>query len=318
MTFWHTRHVVVTGGAGFLGAHLVRKLHERSAASVVVPRSQQCDLRRDDHVHDLFDRVLATAAPSDVVVIHAAARVGGIGANVRQPATFFYDNLLMGTRLVHEAWRRGIGKFVSIGTVCAYPKLAPIPFREVDLWNGYPEATNAAYGLAKKMLLVQGQAYRAQYGFNSIFLLPTNLYGPRDNFDVQDAHVIPALIRKCLEARRRGQPTLTAWGSGAPTRDFLFVDDAAEGILLAAERYDGPDPVNLSGDSSEISMRDLVALICRLTSYDGQVVWDASQPDGQPRRKVDAQRARQLFGFEPKVGFEDGLRRTIEWAELHI
>jgi GDP-L-fucose synthase len=254
-----------------------------------------------------------------VVVIHAAARVGGIGANILQPATFFYDNLTMGTRLLHEAWRRGVGKFVSIGTVCAYPKLAPIPLREDDLWLGYPEDTNAPYGLAKKMLLVQGNAYRAQYGFNSIYLLPNNLYGPGDNFDLEQGHVIPSLIRKCVEARRQHQPAIVAWGTGAATRDFLYVDDAADGILLATEHYDGSDPVNLSGnsDDSEISVRDLLTLICRLTGYEGEVVWDASKPDGQPRRRVDGQRARQLFGFEPRVGFEEGLRRTIERYELH-
>ncbi len=315
--FWRTKHVVVTGGAGFLGSAIVRKLRERSAGAVTVPRSQHCDLRRDDHLSTLFDRVLQTTPPADVLVIHAAARVGGIGANLRQPATFFYDNLLMGTKLLHESWRRGIGKFVAIGTVCAYPKLAPVPFQEVDLWNGYPEETNAPYGLAKKMLLVQGQAYRAQYGFNAIFLLPTNLYGPGDNVDVENSHVIPALIRKCVEARRRQQRAIMAWGTGTPTRDYLFVDDAAEGILLAAEGYHGADPVNLSGDSVEISMRELLTLICALTGYAGDVVWDATRPDGQPRRRVDGQRARELFGFQPRVGLDEGLRRTVEWFERH-
>jgi GDP-L-fucose synthase len=313
--FWSNKHAIVTGGGGFLGSVIVGKLEDRSVGALTVPRSQSCDLRRDDHLATLFDSVLKKAQPADVVVIHAAARVGGIGANMREPATFFYDNLLMGTRLLHEAWRRKIAKFVCIGTVCAYPKKAPIPFREDDLWNGYPEETNAAYGLAKKMLLVQSQAYRAQYGFNSIFLLPTNLYGPGDNFDLESSHVIPALIRKCVGARRQRLDSMVAWGTGTPTRDYLYVDDAAEGILLAAERYDGADPVNLSGDSSEISTRDLLALICERTGYTGRVVWDASKPDGQPRRKVDGQRARQLFGFQPRVGFEDGLRRTVEWFE---
>jgi GDP-L-fucose synthase len=315
--FWRNRHVVVTGGAGFLGSVIVRKLRERGVPAVVVPRSQTCDLRRDDHLSEMLDRALERTPPADVLIIHAAARVGGIGANQRQPATFFYDNLIMGTRLLHESWRRGISKVVSIGTVCAYPKLAPIPFREDDLWNGYPEETNAPYGLAKKMLLVQSQAYRAQHGFNAIFVLPTNLYGPGDSVDLEDSHVIPALIRKCLDARRRRQDSIVAWGTGTATRDYLFVDDAAEGVLLAAERYDSPEPVNLSGENSEISMRDLLERIRGLTGYTGEVVWDTTKPDGQPRRKVDGRRARDSFGFEPRVSFEVGLRRTVDWFELN-
>ncbi|MBV9133924.1 MAG: GDP-L-fucose synthase [Chloroflexi bacterium] len=315
--FWTTKHVVVTGGAGFLGRVIVTKLHERGVRAITVPRSATCDLRREDHLQTMFDSVLATADAADVVVIHAAAHGGGIGANVRQPATFFYDNLLMGTRLLHEACSRGVGKFVSIGTVCAYPKYAPIPFREDDLWNGYPEETNAAYGLAKKMLLVQGQAYRAQFGFNAIYLLPTNLYGPGDNFDLETSHVVPAIIRKCMEARRDQRSVVVVWGTGHATRDYLFVDDAAEGILLAAEHYDGAEPVNLSGNAGEISMRELVALIGRLTDYAGEIVWDTTKPDGQPRRTVDGRRARELFDFRPQVDFEDGLRRTIDWFDQH-
>jgi GDP-L-fucose synthase len=238
--------------------------------------------------------------------------VGGIGANREHPAGFFYDNLMMGTQLLHEAYRAGVGKFVAIGTVCAYPKFAPIPFREEDLWNGYPEETNAPYGLAKKMLLVQSESYRQEYGYNSIFLLPVNLYGPRDNFDPGSSHVIPALIKKCVEARARGDEEIIAWGDGSPTREFLYVEDAADGILLAAERYNRSDPVNL-GSSSEISIKDLVQTIARLTGYEGRLVWDTSQPNGQPRRKLDVSRAETEFGFKSQTTFEDGLRRTLDW-----
>jgi GDP-L-fucose synthase len=315
--FWRNKHVIVTGGAGFLGTSIVRTLHERCARCVTALRREQCDLLRDDHLLELFDQALQTTPAADVIVIHAAARVGGIAANVRKPAEFFYDNLMMGSRLLHAAWRRGIGKFVSIGTVCAYPEGAPVPFSEEHLWGGYPEPSNAPYGLAKKMLLVQGQAYRTQYGFNAIFLLPTNLYGPGDNFDLEEGHVIPALIRKCLEAKRQHAASITAWGTGMATRDFLYVDDAAEGVVRAAEAYDDPEPMNLSGQGSEISMRELARSICRATGFSGEVEWDASRPDGQPRRAVDGRRGRELLGFEPRVRFEDGLRRTVAWYADH-
>jgi GDP-L-fucose synthase len=316
-SFWANKHVVVTGGAGFLGSAIVRALEMRQPVAITVPRSRTFDLRHAKDITKLFDAVVQSTAAEEVLVIHAAARVGGIGANVRQPATFFYDNLMMGAQLMDEARRRGIGKFVSIGTVCAYPENVRLPFSEDQLWDGYPEPTNAPYGLAKKMLLVQGTAYRIQYKFNSIFLLPTNLYGPADHFDLQDSHVIPALIRKCVEARDQHLPTLTAWGSGSATRDYLYVDDAAEGILLAAEHYDGTDPVNLSGTGPEISIRDLAALLQRLTKFEGEILWDTSQPDGQPRRRVDGQRARALFGFEPRIELPEGLQRTISWFEAN-
>jgi GDP-L-fucose synthase len=246
------------------------------------------------------------------VVIHLAALVGGIGANRERPAEFFYANLMMGVQLIHEGWQRGIEKFVAIGTICAYPKFTPIPFKEENLWDGYPEETNAPYGLAKKMLLVQSQAYRQQYGFNSIFLLPVNLYGPRDNFNLETSHVIPAMIRKFLEAKARGDKAVTLWGDGSPTRDFLYVEDAAEGILRAAEHYNGSEPVNL-GSGMEISIKDLATLIARLTGYQGEFVWDTSKPNGQPRRALDVSRAEKFFGFRAQMPFEEGLRRTIEW-----
>lgn len=306
--FWKDKRVVVTGGAGFLGSFVVEKLQERGASDVIVPRSKDYDLRRLDAVQ----RTLTDARPD--IVIHLAARVGGIGANRAHPAEFFYDNLMMGTQLFHESWRAGVGKFVAIGTVCAYPKFTPVPFKEENLWDGYPEETNAPYGLAKKMLLVQSQAYRQQYGYNSIFLLPVNLYGPRDSFDPEKSHVIPALIRKCIEARECGDDHIVAWGTGSPTREFLYVEDAAEGILLAAERYDGSDPVNL-GSGMEISIKDLMHLIARLTGFEGDIVWDTSKPDGQPRRCLDTSKAEQLFGFRATTPFEEGLRRTVEWYE---
>ena len=306
MNFWDTKRVVVTGGAGFLGSFVVEKLQERGCPYIFVPRSRDYDLRDLGAIR----RMLKDAKPD--IVIHLAARVGGIGANRTHPAEFFYDNLIMGVQLFHESWRFGVEKFVAIGTVCAYPKHTPVPFKEEDLWNGYPEETNAPYGLAKKMLLVQSQAYRQQYGFNSIFLLPVNLYGPRDNFDLETSHVIPALIRKCIEAKERGDDHIVVWGTGKPTREFLYVEDAAEGILLATERYNESEPVNL-GSGIEISIKDLVHLIARLTGFEGKIVWDTSKPDGQPRRCLDTSKAERLFGFKAKTPFEEGLRKTIEW-----
>lgn len=308
--FWQSRRVCVTGGAGFLGSFVTEKLRQRGAREIFIPRYPEYDLVQPQDV----ERVLDDSRPD--VIIHLAAHVGGIGANRLHPAEFFYDNLMMGVQLMHQAWKRGVEKFVAIGTVCAYPKYTPVPFREEDLWNGYPEETNAPYGLAKKMLLVQAQAYRQQYGFNAIFLLPVNLYGPRDNFDLESSHVIPALIRKCIEAQESGQKTVQVWGDGSPTREFLYVEDAAEGILLATERYNGPEPVNL-GSGFEISIRDLAELIRRLTGFEGELVWDTSKPNGQPRRALDISRAEKYFGFRAKTNFEEGLRRTIEWYRQH-
>jgi GDP-L-fucose synthase len=306
--FWADRRVMVTGGGGFLGRAVVRRLTESGAADVFVPRSRDHDLRTRDGI----DRALAEAQPD--LVIHLAAVVGGIGANRENPGRFFYENAIMGTQLMEQARLTDVGKFVQIGTVCSYPKFTPVPFREDDLWSGYPEETNAPYGLAKKMLLVQGQAYREQYGFNAIHLIPVNLYGPGDNFDPASSHVIPALIKKCVDARDAGTPFIEVWGTGAPSREFLYVDDAAEGIVLAAERYDGAEPVNL-GTGREITIRELVELIARLTGFSGEVHWDASRPDGQPRRSLDTTRARERFGFNATTDFEDGLQSTIEWYE---
>jgi GDP-L-fucose synthase len=305
-TYWRSRRVVVTGGAGFLGSFVVEKLCEHGAAEVVVPRSRHYDLREAESIR----RLLADVRPD--VVIHLAARVGGIGANRAHPAEFFYDNLMMGVQLFHECWRAGIEKFTSVGTVCSYPKFARIPFAEEDLWGGYPEETNAPYGLAKKMLLVQAQAYRDQYGTRSVYLLPVNLYGPRDDFDPESSHVIPALIRKCLEARERGEDRIVVWGTGNATREFLYVEDAAEGIVLATERHDDCDPVNL-GSGMEIRIRDLVQMIAKATGFEGEIVWDASHPDGQPRRCLDTSRAKALFGFEARTPFEEGLERMVRW-----
>jgi GDP-L-fucose synthase len=308
--FWADKRVVVTGGAGFLGTYVVEKLQARGASEIFVPRSTDYDLRQIDAIKQL----LADARPE--IVIHIAARVGGIGANRDHPAEFFYDNLMMGVQLMHESWQSRVSKFVTIGTVCAYPKHTPVPFKEDDLWNGYPEETNAPYGLAKKMLLVQGEAYRAQYGCNSIFLLPVNLYGPRDNFDLQTSHVVPALVRKCQDAKSRGLATIEAWGDGSPTREFIYAEDAAEGIILAAERYNGPLPVNI-GSGDEVQIKDLTETIARLVGFEGAIVWDPTKPNGQPRRKLDTNRARELFGFESQMPLEEGLRRTIAWYQDH-
>jgi GDP-L-fucose synthase len=304
--YWQDKRVWVTGGTGFLGAFIVEGLKRRGAREIFAPRSREYDLREIGDVR----RALCELKPD--LIIHAAARVGGIGANREHPADFFYDNLMMGAQLMHEAYKSNVEKFVALGTVCAYPKFTPVPFHEDDLWDGYPEETNAPYGLAKKMLLVQSQTYRQQYGFNAIYLLPVNLYGPRDNFDPASSHVIPALIRKCVEAKARGDDHIVVWGDGSPTREFLFVKDAAEGILLAAEKYNDPAPVNL-GSAHEISIKALVELIARLTGFEGKLVWDTSKPNGQPRRKLDTSRAKNGFGFVSQTPFEQGLRETIDW-----
>jgi len=305
MSWWTEKKIVVTGGAGFLGARLIEKLVERGARNVFVPRSRDYDLVRYDDVVRLY------RGTQPDLVIHLAARVGGIGANRANPGKFFYDNLMMGVQLMEVARLTGVGKFVAIGTICAYPKFTPVPFKEENLWDGYPEETNAPYGLAKKMLLVQSQAYRQQYGFNSMYLLPVNLYGPADNADLETSHVIPAIIRKCVEALRDKRDEIVLWGTGNPTREFLYVDDAAEGILLAAEKYDASDAVNL-GSGQEISIRDLANLISRLTGFNGKIIWDTTKPDGQPRRGLDTSMAKRLFGFSASTPLESGLRKTIE------
>jgi GDP-L-fucose synthase len=327
--FWEKKRVVVTGGAGFLGSFVVEKLRQKGCREIVIPRSKEYNLVEMEAVKRLYK----VARPD--LVIHLAGLVGGIGANQANPGKFFYDNLMMGIQLMEVGRQVGLQKFVAVGTICSYPKLTPVPFKEDELWNGYPEETNAPYGLAKKMLLVQSQAYRQQYRFNSIVLFPVNLYGPRDNFDLETSHVIPALIRKCLEGKvkvetevkggsrfssqpqPKPEPVLTVWGSGKPTREFLYVEDAAEGILLAAERYNDSQPVNL-GAGFEISIKDLVELIVKLTGFQGKVVWDRSKPDGQPRRCLDTSKADKLFGFRAKTSFEEGLQKTIEWYQSRL
>jgi len=306
MEFWTGKRVAVTGGAGFLGSFVVAKLRDRGCQDIFVPRSREYDLVEMESVKRLY----RDAHPD--MVIHLAARVGGIGANRANPGKFFYDNLLMGTQLMEQGRLSGIEKFVAVGTVCSYPKFTPIPFREDHLWDGYPEETNAPYGLAKKMLLVQSQSYRAQYGFNSIFLLPVNLYGPGDNFDLEQSHVVPALIRKCLEAKESGSAEIVCWGDGTPTREFLYVEDCAEAIVLATEKYEGAEPVNI-GAGREISIKELVEQIAAITGFQGHIIWDTSKPNGQPRRCLDTSRAREFFGFTAKTDFRDGLKKTIDW-----
>ena len=313
MKGWPNQRLMVTGGAGFLGKSVIARLRAAGVAKddIFVPRSKDYDLRTAEGVGD----ALADGEPN--VIIHLAAVVGGIGANRENPGRFFYENAAMGIELMEQARTAGVEKFVQIGTVCSYPKFTPVPFREEDLWNGYPEETNAPYGLAKKMLLVQGQAYRQQYGFDVIHLIPVNLYGPGDNFNPASSHVIPALIKKCVDAREASDDHIEVWGTGAASREFLYVDDAAEGIVLATERYDGDDPVNL-GVGREITIRELVEVIVRLTRFAGEVRWDPSKPDGQPRRALDTSRARERFGFVAKTSFEDGLRQTVAWYEGQI
>jgi GDP-L-fucose synthase len=304
--FWKDQRVCVTGGAGFLGSYVIDQLRERGAREVFVPHIEEYDLVQLDAIR----RMLKDSRPD--VIFHLAALVGGIGANRLRPAEFFYVNLMMGVQLIHEAWKFGVEKLIAVGTICAYPKQTPVPFKEEDLWNGYPEETNAPYGLAKKMLLVQAQAYRQQYDFNVIYPLPVNLYGPGDNFDLESGHVIPALIRKFVEARERGEKQVVLWGDGSPTREFLYAQDAAEGLLLAAERYNSPEPFNL-GSGREIRIKDLAQLIAGMTGFEGNILWDTSKPNGQPRRSLDTTRAEETFGFRARMPLEQGLRRTIDW-----
>ena len=311
MSFWKNKRVLVTGGAGFLGTHLVEKLESYHCQEIFVPRSKNYNLVEMEAVK----RVYQDSKPD--IVIHLAARVAGIGGNRANPGWFFYDNLMMGAQMMEQGRQFGIEKFIALGTVCAYPKFTPVPFKEENLWDGYPEETNAPYGLAKKMLLVQSQAYRQQYGFNAVYLLMVNLYGPRDNFDLQSSHVIPALIKKCCDAIEGKEDKIVIWGDGTPTREFLHIEDAVEAILLASERYNQSEPVNI-GTGSEISIRDLAELIAELTEFRGRIIWDKSKPNGQPRRCLDTRRAEKKFGFKAKIPFEKGLEKTIEWYRENI
>jgi GDP-L-fucose synthase len=315
-SFWKDKRVIVTGGGGFLGSFVVEKLKERGATDIFIPRKKDYDLTQREAIERLYVDALKGVDPKNVVIIHLAANVGGIGANREHPAEFFYDNMIMGVELMHQAYKHGVGKFVATGTVCAYPKFTPVPFKEDAIWDGYPEETNAPYGLAKKMMLVQAQTYRQQYGFNAIYLLPVNLYGPRDNFNLQTSHVIPALIRKAVEAGERGDKELPAWGDGSPTREFLYVEDAADGIITAAEKYNGDLPVNL-GSGYEISIKDLTEMVAKLTNFQGKIVWQTDKPNGQPRRGLDVSRAKELFNWSAQVSFEEGMRRTIEWFKAN-
>lgn len=308
MGFWENQRVLVTGGGGFLGRYVVDLLRMKGCQHVFVPFQKDYDLRKASAIK----RVLKDSRPN--MILHLAAAVGGIGANQKHPGSFFYDNIMMGVQLMEKSRKFGVEKFVALGTICAYPKFTPVPFKEDDLWNGYPEETNAPYGLAKKMLLVQSQAYRQEYGFNSIYLLPVNLYGPGDNFSEQSSHVIPAIIKKCIDAKLSQSPSITLWGTGKATREFLYVEDAAKAIVLASEQYNGSDPVNI-GAHREISIKDLADLIVRLTGYQGKIIWDTSKPDGQPRRKLDTARALKYFGFQAQMDLEKGLKKTIRWYQ---
>jgi len=310
MNFWKDKRVLVTGGAGFLGRYVVSKLKKRGCKNIFVPLVEEYDLVDINAVKKVYE----DSEPD--IVIHLAAVVGGIGANRDNPGKFFYDNLMMSIQMMEEGRKFGIEKFVALGTVCCYPKFTPVPFKEENLWDGYPEETNAPYGLAKKMLLVQSQAYRQQYGFNSIFLLPVNLYGPGDNFDPKSSHVIPALIKKCFDAIKENRNEIVIWGTGTATREFLYVEDCAEAILLATEKYNKSDPVNI-GAGFEISIKDLAELIAKLTGFEGKIVWDKTKPDGQPRRYLDTTRAYKGFGFKAKIPFEEGLKRTIAWYKKY-
>jgi GDP-L-fucose synthase len=307
---WRGKNILVTGGNGFLGTHLVNKIKDLGAI-VYAPSHNDFDLVHENEIEKMY-----SSYPDVDVVIHAAARVGGISANEEHPGSFFYDNLMMGVQLLHHAYQRHIPKFVALGTVCAYPKYTPVPFKEEDLWAGYPAETTAPYGLAKKMMLVQSQGYRQEYGYNSIFLLPVNLYGPGDNFDPRSSHVIAALIKKCVDAVDNGDKEIVVWGDGSASREFLYVEDAAEGIILATERYNKSDPVNL-GSAFEVTIKDLIELIAKETGFSGKLTWDTSKPNGQPRRKLDVSRAEKEFGFKPRITFEEGLRQTIKWYSSH-